>query len=253
MRKSTALRVIAWLLILPILIGMTADSAPAHEFIIKPAQLQVESGAKLPFSIMATHFFFASEEVEPVDTVKAWLVEGDKSAPVAVKENHILQTLDGVAKLDRKGTSLLVSHLQEPIEPIKLEGSSRSQKIKREKFAKAFVTVSTDDDGYKKVLGHKLEIVPVSNVMKSRVGDELSFKILLDGKPLKGQVFATYDGFSRRYMTFAQATESLDDGSAYVKITNPGTWRVRVEKRLEVKNPDYDILSLKATLVFSVN
>lgn len=89
--------------------------------------------------------------------------------------------------------------------------------------------------------------------MKSRVGDELSFKILLDGKPLKGQVFATYDGFSRRYMTFAQATESLDDGSAYVKITNPGTWMVRVEKRLEVKNPDYDILSLKATLVFSVN
>lgn len=137
MRKSTALRVIAWLLILPILIGMTADSAPAHEFIIKPAQLQVESGAKLPFSIMATHFFFASEEVEPVDTVKAWLVEGDKSAPVAVKENHILQTLDGVAKLDRKGTSLLVSHLQEPIEPIKLEGSSRSQKIKKGKVCQS--------------------------------------------------------------------------------------------------------------------
>jgi hypothetical protein len=54
-------------------------------------------------------------------------------------------------------------------------------------------------------------------------------------------------------MTFAQATESLDDGLAHVKITSPGTWMVRVEKRLAVKNPEFDLHALKATLVFSVN
>lgn len=99
----------------------------AHEFIIKPAQMQIETGTKLPFSIMATHFFFVSEEVEPVNTVKAWLIEGDKSTPIEVKENHILQTLDGVAKMDRKGTTIIVGHLQEPIETIKVAGSNRSQ------------------------------------------------------------------------------------------------------------------------------
>jgi uncharacterized GH25 family protein len=224
----------------------------AHEFIIKPARLQVESGAKLPFNILATHVFMVGEEVEPVETVKTWVFEGDKSTPIDVKENHTLETLDGVVTLNRKGTTVLVAHLQEPIETIKAEGSNRSLKIKREKFAKALITVSTDDDGYKKVLGHKLEIMPISDVTKARAGDELSFKILLDSKPLKAQVFATYDGFSRRYMSFAYATESLDDGVAYVKFTSPGVWMVRVEKRIEANTREFDILSLKATLVFSV-
>jgi hypothetical protein len=46
-----------------------------HEFIIKPAQLQIESDAKLPFSILATHVFMIGEEVAPID----------------VKENHTLE------------------------------------------------------------------------------------------------------------------------------------------------------------------
>jgi uncharacterized GH25 family protein len=224
----------------------------AHEFIVKPQQLQVESGAKLPFNILATHFFMISEEVEPVNTVKAWAIEGEKRMPIELKENQILQTLDGVVPLNRKGTALLVAHLEEPIETVKGEGSSGSRRIKREKFAKALITVSTDDDSYKKTLGHKLEIVPVSNVMKARVGDELSFKILLDSKPLKSPVQATYDGFSRRSNTYAYATETLEDGLAYVKVNNPGIWMVRVEKRIERPTKDYDIHALKATLVFSV-
>jgi uncharacterized GH25 family protein len=235
-----------------LLIGMQIGSAQAHEFIIKPAQLHVESGAKLPFSIMATHYFMVSEEVEAVDTVKAWLVEGEKSTPVELKENHILETLDGVVTTTRKGTAILVSQLQEPIETTKAEGSNRSQRIKREKFSKALITVTTDDESYKKALGHKLEIVPVSNLTRARAGDDLSFRILLDGKPLKGQVYATYDGFSRRYMTFAYATETLDDGLAYVKVSRSGTWMVRVEKRIEANSKEFDLLSLKATLVFSV-
>jgi len=56
--------------------------------------------------------------------------------------------------------------------------------------------VSGDDDGYKKATGQKPEILPESNVMKTRVGEEMTFKILLDGKPLKSPVNATYDGFA---------------------------------------------------------
>ena len=224
----------------------------AHEFIIKPRQLRAESGAKLPFNILATHFFMIGEEVEPLNTVKARLVEGEKRTAIELKENQTLKTLVGVAALNRKGTAVLIGHLQEPIEALKTEGSSKSRRIKREKFAKALIAMSTDDDGYQKTLGHKLEIVSVSNVMKARVGNELSFKILLDGKPLKSPVQATYDGFSRRYNTYAYATETLEDGLAYVKVNNPGVWMVRVEKRIEETTKDYDIHALKATLVFSI-
>lgn len=60
MRISTALFVVA--APLPMMIAMQMGAAQAHEFIIKPAQLQVESGAKLPFSIMATHFFSSAKK-----------------------------------------------------------------------------------------------------------------------------------------------------------------------------------------------
>src|SRR5580765_5487133 len=179
-------------------------------------------------------------------------IERDKSSPVDLKENHSLETLDGVVNVNRKGTAVLVGHIQEPIELVKAEGSNRSLKIKREKFAKGLIGVSGDDDGYKKASGQKLEIVPESNVMKTRVGEEVTLKILLDGKPLKSQVYATYDGFSRRATTFASATESLEDGIAYVKVTSPGVWMVRVEKHIEANARDFELLSLKAFLVFSV-
>lgn len=85
--------------------------------------------------------------------------------------------------------------------------------------------------------------------MKARIGDELSLKIFLDGKPLKSQVQAT---LSRRYNTYAYATETLEDGLAYVKVNSPGIRMVRVEKRIEETTKDYDVHALKATLVFSV-
>jgi uncharacterized GH25 family protein len=228
------------------------SASNAHEFILKPVQFHAEPGTKLPFSVLATHFFMTSEEMEPVQTVQVWLVEGDNKTSISLKENQILQTLDGVASLKKKGTALLVGHLQEPIETVTADGLNKTQRVKREKFCKTLITVTKDDDNYKKILGQKLEIVPVSNVLKARVGEELAFRILFDGKPLKSQVYATYDGFSRRYNTYTYATETLDDGLAYVKVTSPGTWMVRVEKRIEETGKDYDLYALKAALIFSV-
>jgi len=179
-------------------------------------------------------------------------IERDKSSPVDLKENHSLETLDGVVNVNRKGTAVLVGHIQEPIETVKAEGSNRSLKIKREKFAKGLIGVSGDDDGYKKLLGQKPEILPESNVMKTRVGEEMTFKILLDANRSNLRSMQPTTALAGRSMTFVYATESLDDGIAYVKVTSPGVWVLRVEKRIETNARDFDLLSLKATLVFSV-
>jgi uncharacterized GH25 family protein len=45
---------------------------------------------------------------------------------------------------------------------------------------------------------------------------------------------------------------SNDDGLAHLKVTQPGVWMVRVEKRIEEAGKKYDLLALKATLVFFV-
>ena len=227
------------------------SSSRAHEFIIKPASMHAKAGDKVPFSVLSTHIFMAGEELLSAGTVKASLLEGSKSVDLPLKENNILQTLDGTATVQIKGTAMIAGHLVEPIETVTSQETGKAQRAKFEKFSKALIVVDAADKSYEKVLGHRLEIVPVSNPTAARIGDELSFRILFDGKPLQAYVYATYDGFSRHYNTYAYATESRE-GTARVKITHPGAWMIRVEKRLAVAEKDYALHVLKAVLVFPV-
>jgi len=228
-----------------------ASSSRAHEFIIKPAAMHAKAGDKVPFSVLSTHVFMAGEELLSAGTVRASLLEGNKSVDLPLKENNILQTLDGVATVQSKGTAMITGHLVEPIETVTSQETGKQLKAKFEKFSKALIVVDTSDKSYEKTLGHRLEILPVSNPTAAKIGDELSFKILFEGKPLQAYVYATYDGFSRYYNTYAYVTESRE-GVARVKITHPGPWMVRVEKRLAVAEKDYSLHVLKAVLVFPV-
>ena len=183
----------------------------------------------------------SGEELLSVKTVKASLLEGNESVDLLLKENNILQTLDGTA----------AGHLLEPVETLTAQDTGKAQRARFEKFSKTLIVVEASDRNYEKVLGHRLEIVPTTDPTAARIGDELVFRILFDSKPLQTNVFATYDGFSRYYNTYAYATESRD-GIARVKITHPGAWLVRVERRMAVAEKDYNLHVLKAILVFSV-
>ena len=89
------------------------------------------------------------------------------------------------------------------------------------------------------------------NAARAKVGDELTFRVLFEGKPLTANVLATYAGFSRHHNTYAYATMSRD-GIAHIRITHSGEWMVQVERRMEVTDKDYDLHVLKAVLVFPV-
>jgi hypothetical protein len=47
-------------------------------------------------------------------------IERDKSSPVDLKENHSLETLDGVVNVNRKGTAVLVVTYKSPSKRSKL-------------------------------------------------------------------------------------------------------------------------------------
>jgi len=225
--------------------------AQSHEFIIKPASSYAKPGEKLPFNVLSTHVFMTGEELLSAAAVKVSLLEGGKSVDLPLKENNISQTLDGSATLQSRGTAIVAGHLLEPVETVSSQETGKPQKARFEKFSKALIVVESADKNYEKVLGHRLEIIPTTNPMAARIGDELTFKVLFDGKPLQANVFATYDGFSRYYSTYAYVTESRE-GIAHIKISHPGTWLVRVEKRIGEIGKPYELLVLKATLVFSV-
>ncbi len=78
------------------------------------------------------------------------------------------------------------------------------------------------------VVGHPIEIIPLQNPSNLRAGDYLPIRVLLDGKPYSGDVFATYVGFSTDKNTFAYATTTDKKGHARIRILQQGIWMIKV-------------------------
>lgn len=239
-----------------------SPSVYAHEFIIKPVRLNAEVGHKLPFSVVSAHVFMISEEAEPIDQVEISLISGNKKTDVELRQNDVLLTLDGAAELKKEGTVILAGHRKGMIWTKTTRGWKQGSKKelkgvissgKYEKFCKTLINTGKADDGYKKEIGHKLEIVPVSNPDEAMTGKDLTFKIFFDGKPLSTNVYATFDGFSDNANTYAYFTETDEEGTANVKITHPGIWMVRVQHEIHDATEDYDKHVIRAVLIFGVN
>ena len=238
-----------------------ANTAFGHEFILKPVALKTVPGGVLPFSVVSAHMFMVSEEMEPPDQVKVQLMGKTESEPVELKPNEMLMTLDGQVKPKSEGTYILAGHRAGMIWTQTTQGWKQASKKGLtgvlgsglyEKFGKTVITCGKSDDNYAKVVGHALEIVPVSDPSQARVGDYIAFKVLFNGQPLSTEVWATYDGFVDIPNTYAYFTETNGDNLALVKITHPGTWMLRVQKVNPKGTEDYDKHVMRAVLVFEV-
>ena len=256
------LKLLALVCMIALCFCVVAPEALAHEFIIKPVVLKVQPGETVPFSVVSAHKFMVSEEVEPIEFVKVALVSGSGSTPAPLTENQVLMTLDGQVKPEAAGTVILAGHRESVIWTNTSDGWKQGSKKglsgvissgKYEKFCKTLLTVGQSDDGYKKVLGHKLEIVPLSDPAGAGVGDYLGFRILFDNKPVAGEVLATYDGFADKANTYAYFTETDENDEAWVKITHPGTWMVRVQQKIDQPTDDYNEHVIRSVLVFQVD
>jgi hypothetical protein len=116
------------------------------------------------------------------------------------------------------------------------------------KLTKTFVQVGDEPtDDYKKPVGHALEIVPLSNPCRWRVGSEVAVRVLYEGKPVAGFcVSSGYGGLAPH--TFAQNVFTDSKGIARFKLTRPGLWFIRVhhirrvgdEEKIKADNPPKD-------------
>jgi uncharacterized GH25 family protein len=250
------------LLLAVLVVCFSAVPAAAHEFILKPVQLSTSSEGVVPFSVVSAHVFMISEEMEPLEKVKVRLYQDGSVSGVDLAPNKMLMTLDGQIHPAEEGTSVLAGHRLPMIWTKTTRGWKQGSKKdlqgvissgNYEKFCKTLVTVGESDDGFKRVVGHKLEIVPVTDPAKLSPGDELELKILLEGEPASpNMVLATYAGFTDLPNTYAYFTEPYGKGRCKVKITHPGVWMIRVQKTLDQSTADYDKHVLRAVLVFEV-
>ena len=242
-----------------LLSALPSGLAAAHELILVPQFWHAyATGQKVPFSIISSHVFMKSEELEDAANVEASYA----GMPLALTANQAFDAYDGVVELRGSGAAILTGHRKGQVWSRTTEGMKQGGRTELgdaviearmyEKFAKALLPVDGDSTGFDATLGHTLEIVPVDDPLTARTGDVVSFRVLLDGEPSGGEVFATYDGFSDASNTYAFYAEAGDDGIARVRLSAPGLWMVRAQRVKDVQGQDHDKHYLRAVTAFPV-
>lgn len=235
----------------------------AHEFVIKPSHCVVDAESDVPFQVMVMHRAMVSEEIERREyTDIALFADNKKGEPVSLVENEIWQTLDGKVTLPKEGAALIVGHRR----AIPWSKTTKGMEIGNketlkgviesslyEKFCKVLLLVDDDNTGFDAVIGDRLELVPLTDSDDFKVGEEVAFQVLLDGKPFVGVVSAGFDGFSIGNNTFAFSGETNAQGIVQIPLGEKGLWYVRVATVVTPEDTDlYKDHNITALYVFDV-
>ncbi|UCC25170.1 MAG: DUF4198 domain-containing protein [Gemmatimonadales bacterium] len=103
------------------------------------------------------------------------------------------------------------------------------------------------------VFGYPAELVPLDNPYEASVGDELSFLVLVDSKPVAGQlVIAGGDGGAGHHEIPEREARSDLDGVVSFEIDHPGRWYLKFIHMVKTEAEDLDYESKWATISFEV-
>jgi hypothetical protein len=121
---------------------------------------------------------------------------------------------------DEKATAALAAHRRGP-------GDQPGREFYT-KFAKTFVEVAggAPQKGFNQRVGHKLEIIPLSNPCEWKVGDNVKVRVLRDGQPASGlRISSGHEGLAKH--TYVEHATTDIDGAARFKLSRPGLWFFR--------------------------
>jgi len=240
--------------------AFSCGNALAHEFLIKPSKTTAAVGESLGVSVASAHVFIVSEELEDAANVKISALDASGVREVAVSANQKTLTYEGKAAFGQPGWGMVLGHRLPEVWTKTPSGMKKGTKADfpgasisnmYEKFCKTLVLVGKPNDAWKKPVGHKLEIVPISDPAGFKAGQEASFQILFEGKPLSTEVLATYDGCTKTPNSYAWYTEADDKGVARVKFSSKGLWLVRVQHKAPGKNGVTEHV-MRSALLFNV-
>lgn len=175
----------------------------------------------------------------------------------ATREGTYLITMEGenafVELPAERFNAYLKEHALDNVATLR-EKANATDKPGREMYrriSKLMVHVGQEvDDGYKKVAGLPLEIIPGKHPSTMKKGDLVQFKILFNGKPEFGA--RVYVWNNKNNKIFNQPVYSQQDGTIDVRIFNDGDWMVSVVKMIPVSNPKAEWQSFWSSLVFHV-
>ena len=217
----------------------------------------VEESVRLAF-VIGEVFPFSDHAAKP-DRVAEWVVaQGEQKRKV---EGYLVEKeeLAAIMKFDRPGVHVVGIAMQPSF--IELSAKDFTEYLEDEKataalaayrrgpgdqpgrefytkFAKTFVEVAggAPQNSFSQRVGHKLEIVPLSNPCGWKVGDNVKVRVLRDGEPALGlRVSSGHEGLDKH--TYIEHATTDIDGGAWFKLSRSGLWFFRTHTITTIREP----------------
>ncbi len=230
------------------LLMLAAPLSPAHEFWLEPASFFLKPGEATAVRMFVGDGLQKDREERsyerdkagryflqtPTDQRNLMLKQADRSKPVynfsEPQPGNYLLLMERKWSFIKLDAHKFEQYLREDgmdyiIAERKQRGESRKEGRERyQRFLKTLIQVGEVSDAtYNKWLGSQLEIVPLANPYRKKIGDTLQLQVTFDGLPLAGKtVFADNIGSATQKMV----TDA--DGRVTMKIDKDGLWLVRL-------------------------
>lgn len=239
----------------------------AHDLFMIADSWMPKIGERVNVKMVVGHNFPDGSILAIADKLKVTLISPDgKTSPLDLKENGIYRIASFTPQM--AGANVLTGQYQffyTPTKAGKIVYQPKSE-IKEPVDYTTYVSrssktiIGTGGANVMKPMGMDLEIVPQVDPTTIKAGGLLPVQILYKGKPITPElneeidVKAVYAGFQTDEDTYSFAGHTDKNGMCRVKITQPGTWMVIVERRIPAAdNAKADTELYGATLTFRVN
>lgn len=117
---------------------------------------------------------------------------------------------------------------------------------------KALFSKGDNNTGARHILGHPLEIVPLTDPAGLNPNEVFPVKVLFHGKPFTGMISATWEGFEESD-DLALEKQVNKDGIVEIPIEKKGLWMIMVHTAEDYPDSDVcDHLKYTATLTFRI-
>lgn len=234
--------------LLPILLISFVLNTFAHEYWFEPEKFILSPNEKTAIHLYVGDGLIKDREETPYQQKKTFKFQlfsqdetkdlitsiTDGATPIfnfsAEKSGNYLLAMERNWSYIELGAKEFEDYLQEDgmeyiIAERKKSGDSRKPgKERYSRFIKSLLQVGDKyDSTYKKKLGMKLEIIPLENPYRKKIGEDITFRVLFNGKPLANKtVFASNRNNSK------QKIKTDKSGKFSFSLNREGLWLVHL-------------------------
>jgi hypothetical protein len=243
-----------------------AGTAAAHYSFIVPEKFRVAAGEMLTVGLHAADGFPDSTQLpKRLTSFQIHTSRGTQDiaglkedglrqiATIAPPSGYSILTAVNPAKTDEMKPNSFTKYLnEENLTAIvqAREKAGETEKPGRERYSmylKSIVLAGAPDDGYKRVVGLPIEIVPEKDPAQIKPGESLPVRVVLKGKPAANlEIFAATVGAPKKAVGKTDAA-----GRISIPLAS-GRWRLHAIQMERVTLPDADWESFWATLTFEI-